>query len=101
MGAVQNGGEALRKIVVLVQKTEDSAISMNEKFEQIQKMTVTINSSINEIAGIISDNAAYSEEVAASSQEQYAAMEEILANSMELSSMASELQMEVSKFKSS
>lgn|GEM_PF-1600435 len=101
MGSVKKGGEALHKMVSSVQKTELNAMSMYELYKQIQNMMVIINNSINEIAEVISDNAAYAQEVAASSQEQYSAMQEITANSIELSSMAQELKTEVSKFKSS
>ncbi len=100
IGAIQKGGEALETIVGMVRQTEQGALNIQGIYQQIQKMTDKISHSIIEISGIISNNAAFAQEVAASSQEQYASMEEITSSASELMTLADSLQKEVSKFKS-
>lgn len=97
--AIKKGGESLNTIVINVQETEMAASAIYDIYSQIQKMTATINSLVNEISGVIDDSVAHSQEIAASSEEQSSSMEKITANAAELAVLAEKLHEKVIQFK--
>ncbi len=99
LSAIKKGGDALETIVSKVKETENSAVNIYDIYKEIEKLSEIVNHSVNEILGIVSDNAAYSQEVAASSQQQYSSMEEIVVSATKLVTLSENLENQISKFK--
>ena len=97
--AINTTMEAFNKIKLSVENIADRTIKISERMNHIDISSRDISKSILDISKVAQDTAASSEEITASSDEQLASIEMIASAANELSTMATNLNNEISKFK--
>ncbi|MBW6510838.1 MAG: methyl-accepting chemotaxis protein [Desulfuromonadaceae bacterium] len=97
--AIDINSQSFEKIIDTAKNTQIKATSIAELSQKQLSSSKNMVQTIEEIAKVVSDNAAATEEVSAVTQEQSASMEEMSHAANELSSLSEELLEVVERFK--
>jgi methyl-accepting chemotaxis protein len=86
-------------VIKSVSDVAENIKEVNSACGQLNKNSVTVGESIDNIASITQQNAAGAEEVAASTEEQTATLQELSASAEQLAELSTKLQQSIQKFK--
>lgn len=91
--------EAFNHIKLSVEDISQRTMNISERINEITASSKGIANQTQDMSAVAQESAAGSEEIAASNEEQLASIEMIAAASNDLSSMATELNIEINRFK--
>lgn len=95
----RNTETMLEGIMTQVHGTESDISAIHALYERIRDMSARIDESVTRMTEVISENAAYTEEVASSTSEQSVSTDRIVAGTNELAVLADRLNKEISWFR--
>lgn len=95
----QQAGDSFRAIMEAIRQVSDQVQEVSAASEQMSAGSEEISASLDQLEHIAVQSSNQSQRVAASSEEQLASMQEVTSASVQLRSLASELNDELSKFK--
>lgn len=96
--AIDATGNSFGEIIDNAEDTQGKAIGIAELSQRQTRGAVGMVAAIDEIARVVTDNAAATEEVSAATQQQSASMEELARSAQDLSALAEQLLGVVSRF---